>query len=126
MVRYPMNRMPELTDDEDDAIYAYLRTVPKLHNPKIPSPPDPAPADTSPGSLVYHRYGCHTCHGETGAAYGDLRPAKLKYPTNEALVAFLKDPSASVPSTRMPRWDGIIKEEEYAPLCDYVHKLASD
>ena len=124
MIRYPMNRMPELTDDEDDAIYAYLRTVPRLHNPRIPTPPDPPPADASPGSRIYHRYGCQTCHGETGIAYGDLRPARLKYPTNEALVAFLRAPDAAIPGTRMPRWDGIIKEDEYGPLCEYVRKLA--
>ncbi len=124
LVRYPMTRMAELTDEETDAIYAYLRSVPKLHNPKIQTPADPPSADTSRGAQIYHRYGCYTCHGETGIAYGDLRPAKLKYPTNEALIAFLKDPSAAVPGTRMPRWDGVIKEEEYAPLCDYVRKLA--
>jgi len=124
LVRYPMNRMPELTDDEADAIYAYLRTVPKLHNPKTPTRPDPPGADTSLGSQIYHRYGCHTCHGESGIGYGDLRPTKLKYPSNDTLIAFLKDPSAAIPGTRMPRWNGVIKEEEYAPLCDHVRKLA--
>jgi mono/diheme cytochrome c family protein len=116
--------MAELSHEEAEAIYAYLRTVPKLHNPKVPTPPDPPLADTSPGSQIYHRYGCQTCHGESGVAYGDLRPAKLKYPTNEALIAFLKDPAATIPRTRMPRWNGVIKEEEYAPLCDYVRKLS--
>jgi cytochrome c2 len=125
MVRYPMTPMPALKEDEADAIYAYLRTIPKIHKAKVPSPPDPTPADTSPGSKLYHQYGCHTCHGETGIAYGDLRPAKLKYPTNEALTAYLKDPSAAIPDTKMPKWSGVIKEEDYAPLCDFVRKLAS-
>jgi mono/diheme cytochrome c family protein len=124
LIRYPMDRVAQLSDAESDAIYAYLRTVPKLHARKIPTPPDPPAADRSLGSQIYHRYGCNTCHGETGIAVGDLRPAKLKYPTNEALIAFLKDPPSQIPATMMPRWNGVIKEEEYAPLCDYVRKLA--
>jgi cytochrome c2 len=125
LMRYPMNRMAELQDDEANAIYAYLRTVPKIHRPNTPSPPDPPPADSSQGSKLYHQYGCHTCHGETGIAFGDLRPAKLKYPTNEALTAFLKDPTAALPGTKMPGWSGVIKDDDYAPLCDFVRKLAS-
>jgi cytochrome c2 len=125
LVRYPMNPMAEMKDAEANAIYAYLRTIPKIHKPRVPTPADPSPADASPGSKLYHQYGCQTCHGETGLAFGDLRPAKLKYPTNEALTAFLKNPSAAVPGTKMPRWDGVIKEEDYAPLCDFVRKLAS-
>jgi mono/diheme cytochrome c family protein len=125
MIRYPMTRLEAVSDDELDAIYAYLRTVPKIHKARPATPPDPAYVDTSPGSQAYHRYGCVTCHGESGLAFGDLRPAKLKYPTNDALVAFLKDPSAAIPHTKMPKWDGVIKDEDYGPLCDYVRKLAS-
>jgi mono/diheme cytochrome c family protein len=124
LVRYPMNRMPELTDAETDAIYAYLRTIPKIHRARPPTPPDPPVTDTSPGAQIYHRYACHSCHGETGLAYGDLRPAKLKYPTDDAMIAFLKNPTAAIPGTRMPPWDGIIKEDEYPALCAYVRKLA--
>jgi mono/diheme cytochrome c family protein len=123
LVRYPMNRMPQLAPDEADAIFAYLRTVPKLRSPKIATPPDPAPLDDSPGSRVYHRYACQTCHGESGIAFGDLRGAKVKYPTDAALVAFLKAPASVLPDTKMPAWDGVIKEEEYGPLCEYVRKL---
>ncbi len=125
LVRYPMNPMPELRDEETDAIYAYLRTVPKIHKGRPATPPDPPPSDTSPGSALYHQYGCATCHGETGLAFGDLRPAKVKYPTNEAMTAFLKDPGASLPGTKMPGWNGVIKDADYAPLDDYVRKLAA-
>ncbi len=125
LVRYPMTPLAELSEEEVDAVYAYLRTVPALHQVRRATPPDPPYADTSPGSEIYHRYHCQTCHGETGIAYGDLRTARVKYPTDEALVAFLKEPTATIPGTRMPRWNGVIREGEYAPLCAYVRKLAA-
>jgi cytochrome c2 len=125
LMRYPMNRMAELKDEEADAIYAYLRTIPKIHKARPPTPADPPAADDSAGSKIYHQYGCQTCHGESGVAFGDLRPAKTKYPTNDAMIAFLKDPGASLPGTKMPAWNGVIKDADYPPLGDYVRKLAA-
>jgi cytochrome c2 len=49
----------------------------------------------------------------------------MKYPTNEAMIAFLKDPDTSLPGTKMPAWNGVIKDADYAPLGDYVRKLAT-
>jgi cytochrome c2 len=42
----------------------------------------------------------------------------------DAWIAFLKNPTAAIPRTRMPPWDGIIKEDEYPALVTYVRKLA--
>jgi len=38
LVRYPMDLFTELSDDEVGAIYAYLRTVPKIHHAVLRSP----------------------------------------------------------------------------------------
>jgi cytochrome c2 len=125
LLREPMMRYGELSDDEVAAIWAYLRTVPKIHRANTPRPPDPPVTDTSPGSLAYHKYGCFTCHGETGIAVGDLRSANLKYATDDALVAFLKNPDAAIPGTVMPKWEGVVLDADYPALVSHVRKLAS-
>ena len=34
VIRYPMTRFPELTEEEVRALYAYLKTVPVIKNPR--------------------------------------------------------------------------------------------
>ncbi|MCG3173999.1 MAG: Alcohol dehydrogenase (quinone), cytochrome c subunit [Myxococcota bacterium] len=124
--RYPMEIYSGLTDDEAKAIHAYLRTVPKLSH-KVdrsvgPRQEDPAITD---GKLVYQKYGCAACHGMTGMGICDLRGFKAKYPDAGQLVAFIKKPQATVPDSRMPAWDGVIKEAEYAPLLTFLETLSA-
>lgn len=65
----PMSPRVDLDDHEAGAIYAYLRTVPRIRN-AVPRPAAPAPAalaDAHPGKAEYDRYGCASCHGATDA-----------------------------------------------------------
>ena len=124
VLRAPMQPYPELTDAEAGAIYAYLRTIPKLHH-AVPRAVAPAEVAGASGSAVYHKYGCFGCHGETGIGTCDLRGAAAKYPNNDALISFIRKPVSVVPDSRMPTWDGVIDEREYAPLADYVRQLAN-
>jgi cytochrome c2 len=43
-----------------------------------------------------------------------------------ALRAFIEKPQAHVPGSRMPRRGGVIKEEEFPLLLDYVRSLGQD
>jgi cytochrome c2 len=123
-IRYPMERYNEFTDDELAAVYAYLRTVPPLHNPnKVSEEIKLADANASLGKKIYYKYACTSCHGETGVATCDLRPAASKYQSNDSLIAWIRDPSKYKPDTKMPTWNGVIKEEEYLPLAEYVRQL---
>jgi mono/diheme cytochrome c family protein len=126
-LRYPMLLRPELDDDEVGAIYAYLRTVPKLSH-DVPrhfeAPSEPA----EPGRRLYVQYGCAGCHGETGVGMGgaaDLRRANEHYPNDVDLRAWIEDAPSKKPGTRMPAWKGIVRDEDYAPLMAYVRSLAS-
>lgn len=124
-IRYPMPLFPELTNDELDAIYAYLKSQPKIAN-EVPRPAPPS-AGTGPleGSAIYRKYACNACHGDTGVGACDLRGATKKYPTDDALRAFVEAPIAVVPDSKMPAWRGVIRDEEYAPLLAYVRKLGA-
>jgi cytochrome c2 len=55
----------------------------------------------------------------------DLRKGPIDFPTDEQLTAWVRDPSKLRPGVKMPTWDGVIEEGEYAPLIAYVRTLAA-
>lgn len=122
-LRYPMERMSELSDQEVGDIYAYLRTLTPVSKTHHEAEHKFTAAGTTAGQTVYNRYMCYSCHGESGAGVCDLRKAYVKYPTDDSLISWIKTPSRYVPGTKMPTWQGIIKEEEYQPLVQYVRLL---
>jgi mono/diheme cytochrome c family protein len=125
-LQYPMTHYGELDDQEADAIYAYLGTLPKIHKPRKATeqpPPYAGGSEMSEGKRIYQKYACQACHGDTGDGVCNLRQAAKKYPTDAALRAFIERPQAQVPGSRMPRWEGVIQEAEYPLLLDYLRTL---
>lgn len=121
-LRYPMGPIPELRDDELAALFAYLRTVPKIRH-AVTTPPRQVAADASEGKQVYMTYGCVGCHGAAGVGVADLRKAAQHYPSDEQLIAWIKNPQAIKPGTKMPAWDGVIPEQKLLALVAYVKEL---
>jgi mono/diheme cytochrome c family protein len=119
---YPMEMEPELTEEDTAALYAYLKTVPKLKN-AVPRAEHTAVADASEGKKLYYKYGCVACHGETGAALADLRQAAQHYPNDKDLIAWIRNPQLVKPGVKMPTWEGIIPDNEYPVLVAYVKEL---
>ena len=120
---YPMPPMPELSEADAAAIYAYLRTVPKIHHVFERPKRQPAVAEGGPGKALYNSYGCNNCHGDNGQGVADLRHASQHYPTDAQLEAFIRHAPDFKPGIAMPAWDGIIREGDYAPLVSYVREL---
>jgi mono/diheme cytochrome c family protein len=121
-LRYPMVPYRPLADEEADAILAYLRTVPPIRNQV--KPPEPYVVSGDRGKQIYYAYGCNGCHGDSGLGQYDLRKGPAKYATDDELIAWIKHPERLRPGIAMPTWDGVIQEEEYAPLVSYVRSLA--
>jgi cytochrome c553 len=121
-LRYPMVPYRPLADAEADAIFAYLRTVPAIRNQV--KPPETYVVSGDRGKQVYYAYGCNGCHGDSGVGQYDLRKGPAKYLTEDELIAWIKHPERLRPGIAMPTWDGVIQEEEYAPLVAYVRSLA--
>jgi mono/diheme cytochrome c family protein len=121
-LRYPMVPYRPLSDEEADAIFAYLRSVPAIRN--AVKPPEVKLVSGDRGKQVYYAYGCNGCHGDTGQGQYDLRKGPQKYPRDEELIAWIKHPERVRPGIAMPTWDGVIQEDEYAPLAAHVRSLA--
>jgi cytochrome c553 len=123
-LRFPMGPIPELDEEELRAVYAYLRSLPKIANrvPRQAEPEEPAVA-ASEGQKLYTKYACSSCHGDDGMGQADLRQAAQHFQTREALEDWIRHAPSIKPGTRMPAWDGIIAEPEYAPLIDHVLAL---
>jgi mono/diheme cytochrome c family protein len=125
-LRYPMVPYRILEAEEVDAIFAYLRSVPALRN-AVPAPEPPAvEAGGDRGRQVYYKYGCNGCHADDGLGQYDLRKGSSNHPTDDALIAYIKHPERTRPGIAMPTWDGVIAEDEYAPLAAYVRTLAAE
>jgi len=125
LLRYPMTKVGELTEGEVKAIYAYLRTVPPLKHAIVRDFDDFGGAPMADGKAVYHKYGCTACHGESGMGLGDLTLAKKDFPADSSLRAWIRNPSSFKPLTKMPSFQGIIQDAEFAPLIAYVRELGS-
>jgi mono/diheme cytochrome c family protein len=122
-VLYPMDVVPELTDYELSAMYAYLKSVPKLQNAvQRAAPPQPG---EDPGRQAYYKYGCYGCHGNDGVGTADLRGAGARFPDDASMMAWIANAPAIKPGTRMPKWEGIISNEELSALAGYVRKLGA-
>jgi mono/diheme cytochrome c family protein len=126
LVRYPMEPMRDLDDDDIAAMYAYLKQVPAIHKARHPNPPLALAANATDGQKIYYKYGCNSCHGERGVGVGDLRGAHKKYATDDAMKAWIRNAPSFKPETKMPTWEGVIADNEYAPLMQYVRKLGQD
>lgn len=122
-ILYPMQLYTALADADAAAIYAYLRTLPAVSRQRPPSPAHELARAESEGQRVYNERHCTSCHGKEGVGLYDLRRALARYPSDEELVAFIKQPAARVPGIAMPAWAGVIPERDYPPLVAYVRSL---
>jgi mono/diheme cytochrome c family protein len=131
LIRTPMMRY-DLTDAEVAAVYAYLRSVPALDRPHktgtaYAAKPRAGMSETETrGQALYYQYQCYACHAESGAGTCDFTDAAKKYPTDEIIVQWIKNPRQIVPHSRMPAWEGRMKDDEYAPLAAYVRWLGNN
>lgn len=124
VIVYPMLPFPELKDDDARAIYAYLRTVPPIKN-AVARPAAIPPVGADAGRAAYYRYGCNGCHGDTGTGLYDLRKGAKDLPTDEEMIAYIRHPELKTPGVKMPTWDGVIAEADYAPLAAYARRLGT-
>jgi hypothetical protein len=124
LLRPPMSMYPGMTDEEAAALFAYLRTVPPIRKTR-PQPADLAPALTAAnrGEAIYLKYQCTQCHGISGVGTHDLTTAADHLGSPAAIEAWIRNPASITRGVAMPAWQGVIAEDDYAPLVEYVRRL---
>jgi hypothetical protein len=131
VVRYPMPTYAQLSEAEAGAIYAYLKTVPPVrHAVKRPAAPPAAeahPGDTlATGGLLYAFLRVPVLPRRHGPGHCRPAPGFRKYPDDASLKARIQNPAAFHPDSRMPRFEGVVAEKDYAPLLAYVRWLGKN
>jgi len=122
-LRYPMEPMPALSEHEASAIYDYLRTVPAIAKPRRVPAVAPVPAVShEQGAATFQKY-CVGCHGADGKGIYDLTQATERLRSDAMLEAWIRNPASIRPDSRMPAWNGILRDEDYAPLIAHVRAL---
>ncbi len=109
-----------------EAIYAYLRTVPPIERTVPRADFRNIGAKVDAGLHVFRKYGCAHCHGEVGQGIVDLRGVDDRFDSDDDLTAFLRDPTTRYPDTIMPRWDGVVEEEDYPALVEISRRLSRE
>jgi mono/diheme cytochrome c family protein len=124
-----MELMPDLTDDEAAAIYAYLRTIPAIRKPRRTSAAANAQAardrqSATRGQTIFIKY-CAGCHGPDGRGTFDLTRAANDLRTEEQLVAWIEEPSRFGPEAKMPAWKGVLGDDEIRAVATHVRALGA-
>lgn len=122
-MRYPMAGMSSITDREARAIYAYLKTVPKISNKVAPAETYADAGSGSKGRQAYYKYECVRCHAVDGKGIADITIAGSKYPEDSTLIDVISNPRKYYPNTIMPHWNGSIPASDVAELAAYVRTL---
>ncbi len=127
--RYMLSWEKRFLDTDIWDLVAYLRY---LHRP-------PIKGDVQRGKSLYTRY-CSICHGDKGRGdgpmaevLGELGPAPLDFTNKELMAirsntdfffAILGGGERGGKSSYMPRWGGILSEQEIWDLVAYLRSLA--
>lgn len=98
--------------------------VPLLATPAATEASAPTQTPTDVTRAVYEDYGCAACHGASGKGSCDLRRANESFPTDDALRAFIDDPSATHPGSKMPAYRNVIDGVDYPALIAHVRRLS--
>lgn len=119
LVRKPMPLFSRLDRTDAEAIYAYLRTVPKVTRANTPGgAPLRRPSAGDPPELLFTSLGCVTCHGASSPHRDKLANAVSK--PDEAVADWILDPQATRPGSIMPSFKSVLTRDEALALARYA------
>lgn len=123
VLRKPMPTFARLDRTDVEAIYAFLRTVPKVEraNKQGGSAPRKAHVSDAP-DVLFSSLGCVGCHGSDRPYHDKIQAALGK--SDDDVAAWILDPQAQKPGTAMPAFAGTIDRAQAQRLAAYVKELA--
>jgi mono/diheme cytochrome c family protein len=116
----PMPLFRGLDDVEIEALYVYLRSLPRVRTEAPASTPSPV-HDASRGGDPAARFkslGCTGCHG-TGAAHRSALSRATHKPALD-LARWIRNPERTVPGTPMPTYASLIDEAQALELAEWL------
>lgn len=124
LVRRPMPLFSRLDRTDIEAIYAYLRTVPKVVRPNtVGGAPLQKPSVNDPPELLFTNLGCITCHGPNGPHRDKLTNAAAR--SDEQIAEWILDPQASKPGSAMPSFKTVLTKDQALGLARYAKSRGS-
>lgn len=125
LVRKPMPLFARLDRTDVEAIYRFLRGVPKVHRPNQPGGHrlQRATPNDSPEQLFVN-VGCAACHGQSGPYRDKIRGAAAK--SEAEIAAWILDPQAFKPGSNMPSFQHALAPAQAQELAKYVKRLVND
>lgn len=123
MVRKPMPLFARLDSTDVAAIYTFLKSVPKIHQPNQPGghPLQKARAEDS-AEVLFVNVGCASCHGKTGPYREKIAGALTK--SDAEVASWILDPQATKPGSAMPSFQHALDREQAERLARYVKTIA--
>lgn len=121
LVRRPMPMFARLDRTDTEAVYAYLRTVPKVHRRNVPGG-TARPSTPESAEVLFARLGCAGCHGD-GAVHRDKLAGALAKSDDE-VADWILDPQAKKPGVLMPPFKSVIDREQAIALARYAKSRA--
>ena len=124
LVRKPMPLFSRLDRTDVQAIYLFLRSVPKVHRPNHPGGhalQKASPSDTP--EQLFVNVGCSACHGKTGPYRDKIRGALGK--SDAEVAAWILDPQTKKPGSNMPSFQHTLDAAQAEGLARYVKALAN-
>jgi mono/diheme cytochrome c family protein len=123
LVRKPMPLFSRLDRTDVEAIYAYLRTVPKVvRSNTVGGSPLQKPSANDPPELLFVNLGCVTCHGPNGPHRDKLVNASGK--SDDAVADWILDPQKTKPGAAMPSFQSVLTREQALGLARYAKSRA--
>jgi mono/diheme cytochrome c family protein len=123
LVRKPMPLFSRLDDTDMEALYMFLRSVPRVQRQNTPGGHAlQRPRTDDPGDVLFVKLGCVSCHGD-GAPYRDKIHAAL-VKSDADVARWILDPQQLKPGSAMPSFDGAIDRAQAEQLARYVKELA--
>jgi mono/diheme cytochrome c family protein len=123
LVRKPMPMFARLDRTDIEAIYAFLRSVPKVSRANTPGghPAQKTGAGDPPDQL-FTSLGCAGCHGSERPYRDKIKGALEK--SDDEVAAWILNPQALRPGSAMPSFAGAIDRAQAKKLAAYVKELA--
>jgi mono/diheme cytochrome c family protein len=124
LVRKPMPLFARLDRIDIEAIYRFLRSMPKIHRPNLPGghPLQRAHPSDSPEQLFVN-VGCAACHGKSAPYRDKLRGAIGK--SDAEVAAWILDPQSRKPGSSMPSFQHVLHRAQAEQLGRYVREIAN-